>query len=478
MTDEDKDFYSVVHSFSEIMFDVSNKRQKLDNTEENDSVSKPVEKSEPAAELMDTSEDVKTDEIAEQNLKQIPKSEAETKTSNDVEIKEIVPSPLKSRSEVEKQISEAITELDPKQETTQEKTKTDADAETKSQKIEITQKVDELEATTDSNINKQAETIIEIGKENTQEEAKTEAEITESTSTKEPSLMDVENSTEQSKTEPSAPSQTNEAQSMQVEEDKNEQTTVINLEAESVSVEKSDASVIELETILETPPPEADGEISTEKGVESKVTKLNGVDIEEAITTIQRSTEEVITSTSVESNEVASTNDGEEKIKQDADVIEKSNDVKEETAKLENKAEDIEKAPTENSEETNKSQESTQVKEVVAIEEVKDDKSKESEPAIETDTKKADNELSDDVKVNGTTTNGTNGVGKTENANSKNDNAPESSLKETEDQNGDVKSASESSVETIKVKKVLEPLVPEGIIESDIMSPPPVAATS
>lgn len=462
LTDEEKATYTTVKSFSDLTFQMSTKRQKLETTDD-----KVDQGTADIDEPMDTSEDVEMSDVSDK------------KTEKNDDAKDVIESVgregIKDQSSedtlnslgqveesaIEKDVSNAeqeMTESDAKLKDTNEDTgPTESakctvkdDAATKdNDKGTVAEKTEENLDTIVTEITAAVDDSIDVSKSETiltSSEKKIEDSIDIAKDIQAESIDKIQ-TTENEKTDDNE-SQTcdkniaNKSEECLIvkKDDVKEESKIISgtSESETVLANKSEQEVTKMETTDVTENGEA-VEVAAEK------TTVSVTETEATITDVRKEATEVSAGKSLE-------------------ITAESEKVDEKVAQgMEAKTTDADKRETETQQETIKEEETVKEENVV---DMKDKNTVDSEKQ----------------KLNGTTQNGNTDVPVLDDKLHSNG-LNEGSSKETtnEDataQNGEPESLSESSAESIKVKKVVDSAVTDGAGEPDVVPPVVVAATS
>lgn len=455
LTDEEKTTYTTVKSFLDLTIQMSTKRQKLETTDD-----KVDEGTADVSEPMDTSEDVEM--MSDANDKKVEKNDAKEVIESKESIKD-QPSEDTSISlgkdsiAIEKDISntkQEMTESDAKPKDTNEDS---GSSESATVKDDITTKdndkaivaekteenldtiVTEITATADDSINvSKSETIL------TSSEKKIEDYIDIAKDIQAESIDKIQTIENDEKVDDNITSKSEECL-IGKKDDVKEESKIISDTSESENIlAKNEQETIKVETIDVTENGEA-----PETAAEKTTVSVTVTETEATVTDVRK---EVTASTEISEGK-------------NLEVTAESEKVDEKVAQgMETKTTDADKRENDTTQqETIKEEETVKEENVV-------------------DTKDKNTVDSEKQKLNGTTQNGNTDVPVLDDKLHSNG-LNEGSSKETtnEDaaaQNGEPESLSESSAESIKVKKVVDSAVADGAGEPDVVPPVVVAATS
>ncbi|XP_076165606.1 enolase-phosphatase E1 [Ptiloglossa arizonensis] len=507
LSDEERVAFTTIKSFSDLTFQSSTKRQKLETTETKDTIIKDAP---DVSEPMDTSEDVEMSDVSEKKDEKVETKEAvqtETKEcvkdqppkeiqKSDTKTEEPMITDAKDVSNTEKVMENVVTdkiEVQPSEvstkadisenvsvvsnntESTSIPSKNDVDKSVDSEKIDkpldIAEKVVEstpVEATVTANDPLDVvacEPKLKFGEVSIVESKTDEStNVTKETKPEDSKVSDVktnENTSEEKNSSSSVEEKTEECTSKSEKETKEESTDKATINPSTIETQKP-----ENEVSLVKPAQEP-------TKIEDKPTENGDVSLTNAEKVIAPTiTEPEATSSKAETNaEVKNLTEAvtETKPEIESELINEKSPKAKETEEAAVPVNDAEK--NEVSTEVSKP-ESTEksVKEETVVDEVKETNTVDSEKK----------------KLNGTTQNGDtdtpvsddklhrNGL----NEGSSNENVNSSTSESTSAQNGEPESSSEANAESIKVKKVVDSTVADGAGEPDIVPPVVVAATS
>ncbi|XP_011159478.1 enolase-phosphatase E1 [Solenopsis invicta] len=477
LTDEEKATYTTIKSFSDLTFQTSTKRQKLETADD-----KVDEGTTNVSEPMDTSEDVEMTDVSD---KKIEKNDVkETIESVGSECVKDQPSGDTSVSSgqveesmaVEKDLpktEQEITQSDAKPKDTNEDTGSSEDAKStgKDDVTTLATKDDDKSTVTE----KTEETLDTIATEITAAaDDSMDVSVSESVSKSETTPTSSEKKLEDS-TDIAKDKQAEDVDKIQTTEDDKKTDDIesqskicdknIANKSEECLTAKKDEEKEESKIISDT----SESENSLAKS-EQEVTKMettatditeNGETVETAAekTTVSVTTETEVTVTDTRKEETASTEVSAEKSLEVAE----SEKVEEKAVQgIETKTTDADTRENETTQETIKEEETVKEENVV-------------------DTKDKNTVDLEKQKLNGTTQNGDTDVPVLDDklhSNGLNEgSSKEATNEDAAAQNGEPESLSENSAESIKVKKVVDSAVADGAGESDVV-PPVVVATS
>ncbi|KYN36851.1 Enolase-phosphatase E1 [Trachymyrmex septentrionalis] len=429
LTDEENVTYTTIKSFLDLTFQSSTKRQKIETTDD-----KVDEGTADVSEPMDTSEDVEMSNVSD---KKVEKNDAKEVTES-----------------IEKECSSENAKSD---------VKDDVILATKDNDKDIAEKTEENLDTTATEITPVADDSMDVSVPESASKSETtitssEKKIEDSTDvTKDTQVEDVDktetiesdekadNIVPQSQTcDKNIAKKSEECLTAKKDEVKEESKIVSDTSESENILAKSEQEVTKMETTVDV----------TENG-EATETTAEKTTVSEAVT----ETEETVTD--VRKEATASTEVSAEK---NSEIIAESEKADEKAQTMETETTDADKCENETTQ-----QETIKEEETVKEENVVDTKDKTTVD-------------SEKQKLNGTTQNGNTDVPVLDDklhSNGLNEGpSKETTNEDAAAQNGEPESSSESSAESIKVKKVVDSAVADGAGEPDVVPPVVVAATS
>ncbi|KAG5305750.1 ENOPH phosphatase, partial [Acromyrmex insinuator] len=478
LTDEENITYTTIKSFLDLTFQSSTKRQKIETTDD-----KVDEGTADVSEPMDTSEDVEMSNVSDKKVekndaKEITESiEKECAKDQSSESTSISSGQVKESAIDEKDVSnteQKITESNVKsEESTNEESgssenaksdvKDDVTLATKDNDKDIAEKTEENLDTTATEITATADDSMDVSVTESASKSETtvtssEKKIEDSTDvTKDTQAEDVnktetiesdekaDNIVPQSQTcDKNIANKSEECLTAKKDEVKEESKIVSDTSESENILAKSEQEVTKMETTVDVT---ENGE-ATETAAEKTTVSEAVTETEETVTDVRK---EATTSTEVSA--------------------EKSSEIITESEKADEKAQTME---TETTDADKCENETTQQETIKEEETVKEENVVDTKDKTTVDSEKQ--------KLNGTTQNGNTDVPVLDDklhSNGLNEGpSKETTNEDAAAQNGEPESLSESSAESIKVKKVVDSAVADGAGEPDVVPPVVVAATS
>ncbi|EGI67114.1 Enolase-phosphatase E1 [Acromyrmex echinatior] len=478
LTDEENITYTTIKSFLDLTFQSSTKRQKIETTDD-----KVDEGTADVSEPMDTSEDVEMSNVSDKKVekndaKEITESiEKECAKDQSSESTSISSGQVKESAIDEKDVSnteQKITESNVKsEENTNEESgssenaksdvKDDVTLATKDNDKDIAEKTEENLDTTATEITATADDSMDVSVTESASKSETtvtssEKKIEDSTDvTKDTQAEDVnktetiesdekaDNIVPQSQTcDKNIANKSEECLTAKKDEVKEESKIVSDTSESENILAKSEQEVTKMETTVDVT---ENGE-ATETAAEKTTVSEAVTETEETVTDVRK---EATTSTEVSA--------------------EKSSEIITESEKADEKAQTME---TETTDADKCENETTQQETIKEEETVKEENVVDTKDKTTVDSEKQ--------KLNGTTQNGNTDVPVLDDklhSNGLNEGpSKETTNEDAAAQNGEPESLSESSAESIKVKKVVDSAVADGAGEPDVVPPVVVAATS
>ncbi|KAG5322070.1 ENOPH phosphatase, partial [Acromyrmex heyeri] len=479
LTDEENITYTTIKSFLDLTFQSSTKRQKIETTDD-----KVDEGTADVSEPMDTSEDVEMSNVSDKKVekndaKEITESiEKECAKDQSSESTSISSGQVKESAIDEKDVSnteQKITESNVKsEESTNEESGSSENAKsdvkddvvtlaTKDNDKDIAEKIEENLDTTATEITAAADDSMDVSVPESASKSETtitssEKKIEDSTDvTKDTQAEDVDkietiesdekadNIVPQSQTcDKNVANKSEECLTAKKDEVKEESKIVSDTSESENILAKSEQEVTKMETAVDV----------TENG-EATETAAEKTTVSEAVT----ETEETVTDVRKEA-----TTSTEVSAEKNSEIIAESEKADEKAQTMETETTDADKCENETTQ-----QETIKEEETVKEENVVDTKDKTTVD-------------SEKQKLNGTTQNGNTDVPVLDDklhSNGLNEGpSKETTNEDAAAQNGEPESLSESSAESIKVKKVVDSAVADGAGEPDVVPPVVVAATS
>ncbi|KAG5347956.1 ENOPH phosphatase, partial [Acromyrmex charruanus] len=477
LTDEENITYTTIKSFLDLTFQSSTKRQKIETTDD-----KVDEGTADVSEPMDTSEDVEMSNVSDKKVekndaKEVTESiEKECAKDQSSESTSISSGQVKESAIDEKDVSnteQKITESNVKsEESTNEESGSSENAKsdvkddvvtlaTKDNDKDIAEKTEENLDTTATEITAAADDSMDVSVPESASKSETtssEKKIEDSTDvTKDTQAEDVDkietiesdekadNIVPQSQTcDKNVANKSEECLTAKKDEVKEESKIVSDTSESENILAKSEQEVTKMETAVDVT---ENGE-ATETAAEKTTVSEAVTETEETVTDVRK---EATTSTEVSA--------------------EKSSEIIAESEKADEKAQTME---TETTDADKCENETTQQETIKEEETVKEENVVDTKDKTTVDSEKQ--------KLNGTTQNGNTDVPVLDDklhSNGLNEGpSKETTNEDAAAQNGEPESLSESSAESIKVKKVVDSAVADGAGEPDVVPPVVVAATS
>ncbi|KYM77170.1 Enolase-phosphatase E1 [Atta colombica] len=478
LTDEENVTYTTIKSFLDLTFQSSTKRQKIETTDD-----KVDEGTADVSEPMDTSEDVEMSNVSDKKVekndaKEVTESiEKECAKDQPSESTSISSGQVKESAVDEKDVSnteqkitesnvkseESINEESGSSENTKSDVKDDVTPATKDNDKDIAEKTEENLDTTATEITTAADDSMDVSVPESASKSETtitssEKKIEDSTDvTKDTQAEDVDK-TETIKSDEKADNIVPQSQTC----DKN----IANKSEECVTAKKDE---VKEESKIVSDTSESENILAKS---EQEVTKMEiAVDVTENGEVTETATEKTTVSEAVTETEETVTD-----VRKEATVsievsAEKSSEIIAESEKADEKVQTME---TETTDADKCENETTQQETIKEEETVKEENVVDTKDKTTVDSEKQ--------KLNGTTQNGNTDVPVLDDklhSNGLNEGpSKETTNEDAAAQNGEPESLSESSAESIKVKKVVDSAVADGAGEPDVVPPVVVAATS